>query len=81
MTIDLIKNSKSFNISKVVLKMSETQLPTDDVLEVLPPNKERKSSKKGNQKVVNNENYCRLCLYDTKLDNDFDSPRLGCQNK
>ena len=82
-TIDLIKKFKSFGISQKVSNISEPQLQTDDVLQVLTPSKEIKNLKKKKQKGVNNGNYCRLCQvkYDTKLDNDFDFPWFGYQNK
>ena len=82
-TTDLIKKFQLFGISQEVSNISDPQLPTDGVLQVLTPSKETKNSKKKKQKGVNNGSHCRLCQvkYDTKLDNDFDSPWLGCQNK
>ena len=79
-TTDLTKNFKSFGISQEVSNISEPQLPTNNVIQVLRPCKETKNLKKKKQKGVNNGNYCHLSQvkYDTKLDNDFDFPWLRC---
>ena len=79
-TTDLSKNFKSFGISQEVSNISEPQLPTNNVVQVLRPCNETKNLKKKKQKGVNNGNYCHLSQvkYDTKLDNDFDFPWLRC---